>query len=431
VLGPYDVLVYTGRATFSGLGKGRTSVGTIAEPRTHKEADLLRDLYQCTTIPNSQVAKFTYRLNFGETYSTHSGEQPCVECGRLRLMASCFQVERDGPSVAERDREDAVLHTPVCDVLGVEVPIMQAAIWPATAPELVAAVSDAGGLGSIGSVFESAESVEGQIARVRELTSRPFAVNHVVPLLDEEAFKVTLEAEPAVISLALGDPGDLVERAHAAGAKVVHQVHTVAQARRVAELAVDVIIAQGSEAGGQGLSLGVGAMALIPQVVDAVSPIPVLAAGAVADGRGLAAALVLGAQGANVGTRFLASEEASADESWKRTILATESEDVVKFEVWKEIFPPPSEGAYETAPRVMRTSFVEEWQRRPEAARREAERLRDEVMSVVRERRVHELVPFTGQTAGMIHAVLPASEIIRGMVSEAEEALRGATQFLD
>jgi enoyl-[acyl-carrier protein] reductase II len=323
-----------------------------------------------------------------------------------------------------------VLRTPVCDVLGIEVPIMQAAIWPATAPELVAAVSEDGGLGSIGSVFESAESIERHIARVRELTSRPFAVNHVVPLLDEEAFKITLEAEPAVISLALGDPGDLVERAHAAGAKVVHQVHTVAQARRVAELAVDVIIAQGSEAGGQGMSLGVGAMALIPQVVEAVAPIPVLAAGAVADGRGLAAALVLGAQGANVGTRFLASEEASANESWKRTILATESEDVVRFEVWKEIFPPASEGAYETAPRVMRTSFVEEWQRRPEAARREAERLRGELMSVVRERRVHELVPFTGQTAGMIHDVLPAAEIVRGMVSEAEEALRGANQFL-
>jgi enoyl-[acyl-carrier protein] reductase II len=324
----------------------------------------------------------------------------------------------------------AVLRTPVCEVLGIEVPIMQAAIWPATSPELVATVSEDGGLGSIGSVFESAESIERHIARVRELTSRPFAVNHVVPLLDEEAFKITLEAEPAVISLALGDPGDLVERAHAAGAKVVHQVHTVAQARRVAELAVDVIIAQGSEAGGQGMSLGVGAMALIPQVVDAVAPIPVLAAGSVADGRGLAAALVLGAQGANVGTRFLASEEASANESWKRTILATESEDVVRFEVWKEIFPPSGEGAYETAPRVIRTSFVEEWQQRPEAARREAERLRDELMSVVRERRVHELVPFTGQTAGMIHDVLPAAEIVRGMVSEAEEALRGANQVL-
>ena len=140
--------------------------------------------------------------------------------------------------------------------------------------------------------------------------------------------------------------------------------------------------------------------------------------------------LVLGAQGANVGTRFLTSEEASADESWKRTILATESEDVVRFEAWKEIFPPASEDAYETAPRVMRTSFVDEWQRRPEAARREAERLRGELMSVVRERRVHELVPFTGQTAGMIDEILPAGEIVRTMVLEAEEALHAASHFL-
>ncbi len=151
-----------------------------------------------------------------------------------------------------------MLRTPVCDLLGIEVPIMQAAIWPATAPELVAAVSEVGGLGSIGSVFETAENVERQIARVRQLTSRPFAVNHVVPLLDDEAFEATLEAKPAVVSLALGDPNDLVERIHGAGAKVIHQVHTVQQARGVAELGVDVIIAQGSEAGGQGMALGVG-----------------------------------------------------------------------------------------------------------------------------------------------------------------------------
>ncbi len=322
-----------------------------------------------------------------------------------------------------------MLRTPVCDVLGIEVPIVQAAIWPATAPELVAAVSDAGGLGSIGSVFESAESIQRQIAHVRELTSRPFAVNHVVPLLDEQAFKATLEAEPAVVSLALGDPGDLVERTQAVGAKVVHQVHTVGQARRVAELGVDAIIAQGVEAGGQGMVLGVGAMALVPQVVDAVDPIPVLAAGGVADGRGLAAALVLGAQGANVGTRFLASEEASADESWKRAILATESEDVVRFETWKEIFPSTSESAYDTVPRVMRTPFVEEWQWRPEEARREAERLRGKLISVVRQRRPHELVPFTGQTAGLIHDVLSAGEIVRGMVAEAEQALERANKL--
>jgi enoyl-[acyl-carrier protein] reductase II len=320
-----------------------------------------------------------------------------------------------------------MLRTAVCENLGIEVPIMQAAIWPATSPELVAAVCEAGGLGSIGSVFESAESVGGQMARVRELTDRPFAINHVVPLLDEEAFEATLEAKPAVVSLALGDPGDLVDRVHDTGAKVIHQVHTVEQARRVAGLGVDAIIAQGSEAGGQGMALGVGAMALIPQVVDAVDPIPVLAAGGVADGRGLAAALVLGAQGANVGTRFLASEEASADESWKRAILEAESENVVRFEVFKESLPSRSDRAYETVPRVMRTAFVEEWEGRPEEARREAERLRAELMSAIRQRRPHELLPFTGQTAGIVHDILPAAEIVRAMVTEAEQALERAS----
>src|SRR5918912_370835 len=326
-------------------------------------------------------------------------------------------------------RRAMLLRTPVCDLLDIEVPIMQAAIWPATAPELVAAVSEAGGLGSIGSVFESAESVKRQIARVREITPRPFAVNHVVPLLDEAAFQATLEAEPDVVSFALGDPGELVERAHGAGAKVIHQVHTVGQAREAAELGVDVLIAQGSEAGGQGMALGVGAMTLIPQVAEAVDPIPVLAAGGVADGRGLAAALVLGAQGANVGTRFLASEEASADKGWKRKILQAESEEVVRFEAWEVIFPPAGGGAYATVPRVLRTPFVEEWEGRTQDARREAERLRDEVLSAIQARTTHELLPFTGQTAGMVQDILPAREIVEKMVTEAELALARADAF--
>jgi enoyl-[acyl-carrier protein] reductase II len=158
-----------------------------------------------------------------------------------------------------------------------------------------------------------------------------------------------------------------------------------------------------------------------------MDPVPVLAAGGVADGRGLAAALVLGAQGANVGTRFLASEEASADETWKRAILEAESENVVRFEVFKEILPSRSDRAYETVPRVMRTAFVEEWEGRPEEARREAERLRAELMSAIRQRRPHELLPFTGQTAGIVHDILPAAEIVRAMVTEAEQALERAS----
>lgn len=318
-----------------------------------------------------------------------------------------------------------MIRTGLCDILGIEVPVIQAAIWPATSPELVAAVGEAGAIGSVGAAFSSAEQVTGEIEAVRELTDRPFIVNHVVPQLDEAAFQATLEARPAAVSLALGDPGALAERAHAAGVKVIHQVHTVSQAREAAEAGVDVIVAQGSEAGGQGMAAGVGAMALVPQVVDAVDPIPVVVAGGVADGRGLAAALALGAQGANVGTRFLASEEAGSDPAWREQILAAESEDAVRFEAWSGIFPSGGEGTYDVVPRLLRTPFVERWQGRDDEARAHADELRGEVMDVVARRAPHEIVPFTGQTAGLVHDVLPAGEIVVRMVREAEAVLEG------
>jgi enoyl-[acyl-carrier protein] reductase II len=322
-----------------------------------------------------------------------------------------------------------LLRTRFTDLLGIDAPVLQAAIWPATEPELVAAVSDAGGLGSIGAVFGSVDQVRSAMRRVRELTERPFVVNHVVPQLDEAAFEATLEDPPAAVSFALGDPGPLVERVQAAGAKAIQQVHTVGQAREAAGRGVDVIIAQGSEAGGQGMVGGVGAMALVPAVVDAVAPIPVLAAGGVADGRGLAAALVLGAAGANVGTRFLASEEAGADPDWKRRIVEIEPEDAVRFATWSEIMPPRG-GGYEVVPRVIRTAFVAEWERRPDAARDAAERLRGEIMAAIRDGRPHELTPFTGQSAGLVHDVRPAAEIVDEMVAEAERALAAATAGL-
>ena len=130
-----------------------------------------------------------------------------------------------------------------------------------------------------------------------------------------------------------------------------------------------------------------------------------------------------------MGTRFLASEEASADEGWKQTILQSESEDVVRFEAWEGIFPPAGGDAYATVPRVLRTPFVEEWLGRPQEARREAERLREEVLSAIREHTTHELLPFTGQTAGLVHDILPAGEIVEKMVSEAELALTRAAAF--
>jgi enoyl-[acyl-carrier protein] reductase II len=321
-----------------------------------------------------------------------------------------------------------VLRTPLCDLLGIEYPIIQGPIGPWSTAELVAAVSKAGGLGSVGTTLQSAEDVRKQIVRVRELTDRPFAVNFTARPFNEEAFALTLEARPRIVSFALGEPGELVEQAHDAGILFMQQVPTVQQGQRAAERGVDIIIAQGSEAGGFGGT--VSTLALLPQVVRAVSPIPIVAAGGIADGRGMAAALLLGAQGVNIGTRFLASEEAGIANDWKQRIVEARSEEAVKVEFADYMFPPPGPGGYETKPRVLRTAFVEEWNRRPSEAAREAERLSSELMAAVQQGRVHELVPFTGQTAGMIQEVLPVEEIVRRMLTEAEEALRTATNLL-
>jgi enoyl-[acyl-carrier protein] reductase II len=319
-----------------------------------------------------------------------------------------------------------MLRTRLCELFGIEFPIIQAAMGPVTSAELVAAVSNGGGLGSLGAVERSAEDLRKEMARIRELTDAPFAVNFLVSRFDEEAFAVTIEARPAVISLALGDPGKRMHQAQDRGILVMHQIHTVEQARIAAERGVDVIIAQGTEAGG---NCGeVGALALIPQVVDAVAPVPVVAAGGIADGRGLAAALVLGAEGVNMGTRFLASEEARCGDDWKRALLAAQSEDAVKVEFWNSIFPRAGEGSYEATPRALRTPFIDRWRQSPERAAEEADELRNEVLTAAREGRMHEYVPLTGQTAGMIHEILPAAEIVRSVAADAVTALERAAQ---
>jgi enoyl-[acyl-carrier protein] reductase II len=315
-----------------------------------------------------------------------------------------------------------VIRTRFTELFEIEVPVVQAPIWPAASPGLVAAVGEAGAIGSLGAVFGSAESVSAEIARVRELSGRPFIVNHVVPQLNEDAFEATLAAKPAAVSFALGDPGSLVERAHAAGVKVLQQVHTVTQARAAAELGVDVVVAQGSEAGGQGMVVSPGTLTLVPQVADAVDPTPVLAAGGVAEGRGLAAVIAAGADGANVGTRFLASIEAGADDAWKRAIVESESEDAVRIEPWAALFPTEGEDAYPVVPRALSTEWVDRLRADPQEAVRNAEGLRAQVLAAVGSGDPHELVPFTGQTAGLIHETLPAGEIVSRMVAEAERA---------
>jgi enoyl-[acyl-carrier protein] reductase II len=321
-----------------------------------------------------------------------------------------------------------VLRTRLCELVGIDAPVVQAGMSVYTSPELVIAVSNAGGLGSLGAWQRPADQLEADLAAIRDGTDRPFAVNHVVPDLDDAGVALTLKAAPAVISFALDDPGELVQRAHDAGSLVMHQVTTVAQASEAAAGGVDIIVAQGGEAGGYGGS--VAALPLVPQVVDAVSPVPVVAAGGISDGRGLAAALTLGASGVNIGSRFLASREAPIPQGWKEAIVAAPSEDFVQVEFLNAIRPVPGTVGYGTRVRARRSEFVDKWERQRDEMDRNLEQVLAELGAAMGEGRMHELVAVAGQSAGLVRAVVPAAEIIRSLVDEAEQALRDAAKLI-
>src|SRR6266446_5309577 len=321
--------------------------------------------------------------------------------------------------------EENMLRTRLCDLLGIDVPIILAGMGAgATSATFAAAVSNNGGLGSVGSLFCPTDAVKREIDLLPTLTNRNFAINHIPQSLDVEAFGHTLRARPAVISFALDDPGDLIRQAHDVGSFVMVQVTTVGQAIQAADRGVDVIIAQGSEAGGY--TGTISTMALVPQVVDAVSPIPVVAAGGIYDGRGVAAALMLGAVGVNLGTRFITSTEAPAPEEWKQAITAAKSEDAIKVDVLNDISPLPGTTGFHTVPRSLPTAFLDEWSGKRKEARRERDRLRGQIVSTTQAGRQHECVLWAGQTAGGINEILSVGEILRRLIAETEAALSRA-----
>ncbi|MFJ9824496.1 NAD(P)H-dependent flavin oxidoreductase [Streptomyces sp. NPDC101160] len=323
-----------------------------------------------------------------------------------------------------------MLRTPVCGVLGIEVPIVQGPLggpWQ-QGMRLAAAVSDAGALGSLPTTLRTPAQVRDDVRRLRDLTDRPFALNMTRRPFDPEVFDAVMVEAPPVFSFALGEPDDLVTRVHDAGAVFLQQVTTVEQAVRAAEAGVDVISAQGTESGG--FSGDVSTMALVPQVVDAVRPVPVLASGGIADGRGIAAALTLGAQGVNIGTRFLASVECEVSDDWKAAIVSAASQDAVKVMFVEHILPPPTEGGFTTVPRSLLTRFVEEGNARPEAAAAQAEALRTRVMTAMRDGTAHELIPLTGQTAGLVRDIAPAAELVHRLITEAEATLRALADLV-
>ncbi|MFG2196245.1 NAD(P)H-dependent flavin oxidoreductase [Streptomyces sp. NPDC048639] len=314
-----------------------------------------------------------------------------------------------------------MLHTPVCDLLGIDVPLVCAPFGPWEEVGLAAAVCEAGGLGSLGTAVRTVPALQEQWSELRRLTDRPFAINHTARPLDEGAFQATVEAHPAAISFHLSVPADLIERAHEEGILWIQQVMDSEQAAEAIDAGADVLVAQGGEAGGHGGD--VSTMVLVPQVVDMAGDTPVIAAGGIADGRGLAAALTLGAQGVAMGTRFLASAEMSASEAWKNRIVAADARDAVKATNSERILPPYTEPGSYGVPRSLHTTLVDALREHPgdvdpaEAVPR--------LMAAIRGGRGDEYLPFTGQSAGLVHEILPAGEIVRRVVEEAETVLAG------
>jgi nitronate monooxygenase/enoyl-[acyl-carrier protein] reductase II len=315
-----------------------------------------------------------------------------------------------------------VLRTPVCDLLGIDVPIIGAPFGPWEQVELAAAISGAGALGSVGTALRTVDELQAQWQRLRELTDRPFAINHTVRPFDEQAFAATLAFRPAAISFHLGVPADLIARAHEAGILWIQQVMNRGQALEAVEAGADVIVAQGGEAGGN--SGWVSTLVLVPQVVDVAGATPVIAAGGIADGRGLAAALALGAQGASLGTRFLATTEMPIADEWKRRIVAADALDAVKVVNSERVMPPFNRPGGPAEPRALTTPLTEQLREHPEwvNAKLMGSRLREALLAG----RGDQYLPFTGQSAGLIDDVRPAAEIVAQVMADAEEALSRA-----
>lgn len=317
-----------------------------------------------------------------------------------------------------RPHAQVVMNTSLCNLLGIDVPIISAPFGPWNSVRLAAAVAGAGGLGSLGTAVRPVRELQEQWAEMRALTDRPFAINHQPRPFDPEAFEATLAARPTVISYHMGDPGELVDRAHQAGCLWMQQVMDVDQARRAADRGVDIIVAQGGEAGGH--SGSISTLTLVPQVVDVAGTRPVVAAGGIADGRGLAAALALGASGVVMGTRFLASTEMAIHSDWKAMIVSAASGDARHSQLIDQLLPPYNRPHDAATARLLPTAFADHWAGRERELGERAADLAPKILEAVIAGRGHEYVPFAGQSVGLIHDIRPARDIVERTIAEAE-----------
>lgn len=307
------------------------------------------------------------------------------------------------------------MKTRLCELLGIEYPVIQGGMaWVATA-ELAAAVSNGGGLGIIAAGGAPAEVVREQIKKCREMTDKPFGVNvMLMSPFAEEVMKVVIEEKPAVVATGAGNPGKYIPDLKAAEIKIFPVIASVAMAKKMEKDGVDGVVAEGTESGGH---IGeITTMCLVPQVADAVN-IPVIAAGGIADNRGAVAAFALGADGIQVGTRFICSEECIAHQNYKDAVLKAKDRDAVVT------------GRSTGAPvRALKNKLTREYAKL-EAAGASKEEIENLGVGGLRrafaEGDVQTGSLMAGQSAAMVNKIEPCADIIRSYFEGVEDILEG------
>jgi nitronate monooxygenase len=328
-----------------------------------------------------------------------------------------------------------MLKTPLCQQLGIDYPLFSVGMGGGMAgPELVAAVSNAGACGVLGMGGLAAPYIRQQIHQLRTLTNKPFGVNLLLPLLQEGQIDTCLDEQVPVMVLFWGDPTPYVAAAHHRGTKVFVQVGSVEEAQAAVAAGVDAIIAQGIEAGGH-VKRTTALSTIVSAVVEAVKPVPVIAAGGIANGRGLVAALSLGAQAVSMGTRFLASAETCVVQAYKERVVQSKAEDTVYTLLFDVGWP-------DAAHRVLRNKVIAEWEAAgcPASGQRPGEGRIIGTMPVAGTMvdmvkymvfpplsgftgDIDDAVLYAGESCDLVHDIKPAAQIVRDVVREAEEAL--------